>query len=224
MDFKFMNVYCFYEPINEPWINHSDQNDLIEIWKKSWSYYGWTPVIYGIKECENCDGYEELYNACQKLPTVNSKKYEMYCFLRWLYMSKVGGWYADMDMINYGFFPIDYGEKIVTTWVAIHCSSICMPPNKYKKIIDDIINFKISEKDYYGFDKNGNKKPHVSDISILSSYKDIDIKLDIFKEYPYYGYDVSLITHYPLNCMFSEKEKLTRTQIILKDERAIKFL
>ena len=53
MDFKFMNIYAFYDAIDEPWINHADQNALIEIWKKSWSYYGWTPVVYGIKECEN---------------------------------------------------------------------------------------------------------------------------------------------------------------------------
>ena len=31
--------------------------------EKSWRYYGWNPIVYGIKECESCDGYEELYNG-----------------------------------------------------------------------------------------------------------------------------------------------------------------
>ncbi len=32
-----MNVYAFYEPINEPWIDQNDQKILIDLWKKSWN-------------------------------------------------------------------------------------------------------------------------------------------------------------------------------------------
>lgn len=218
-----MNIYAFYEPINEPWIDHTDQNALINLWIKSWSYYGWTPIIYGIKECENCEGYEELYNVCQKLPTVNPKKYETYCFIRWLYMAKIGGWYADMDMINYGFLPVDYGDKTVTTGVKLHCSSIHMSSINYKKIVDAIKNFKLSDKDYYDFNNDGTKTPHVSDMSVLSSYGQIDIALDILKEYPYGGHTTSTIVHYPFSCMKSVDINITRTQIILKDKRTVKF-
>ena len=74
-----MNVYAFYEPIEG--FDQTDQNNLIEIWKKSWSYYGWNPVIYGLKECQECEGYDEYYKMCESYPTVNVKQYEMLCFL-----------------------------------------------------------------------------------------------------------------------------------------------
>lgn len=214
-----MNVYAFFEPIDENWIDHKDYKKILELWKKSWTFYGWNPVIYGIKECEKHPQFDLIYKLCEKFPTVNPKKYEMFCYLRWLYMANVGGWYSDIDMINYGFTPKDYQNKIVSSGIALHCCPIFMNTNNYQKLIDTYFN--INENSFISI----HNKPHYSDMYILKNFSDnIDIKLNILKEYPYYGHDVSLITHYPSNCMFSEKENTTRTQIILKDKRTAEFL
>ena len=57
-----MNIYTFYVKIDDS--THDHQLKLIDIWKKSWSYYGWNPVIYGLKECQECEGYDEYYKIC----------------------------------------------------------------------------------------------------------------------------------------------------------------
>ena len=220
------NVYAFYEPINEPWVDQMDHNNLIELWKKSWRYYGWNPIVYGIKECESCDGYEELYNACQSYPTVNPKQYEMLCFLRWLYMSEVGGWYADLDMMNHGFYPTEFGDKIITTAYTLHCSAIYMSAEKYKKIVDHIKNLKITDEDYFDFG-DGRKAPTVSDMTVLTKHNnDIDLKLEIQSEYPHNDYKNKLIVHYPFAIYGSDSnlKGKSRSQIILEDDRTKTFL
>lgn len=218
-----MNVYAFYEPINEPWINQTDQNNLIEIWKKSWSHYGWNPIVYGMKECKECDGYNELYSICENYPTVNPKIYSIICFIRWIYMSKVGGWYADLDMINYGFYPTEFGEKIVTASYTLHCSTIHMSVEKYKKLIDNIKNLKITDEHYFDIG-NGKKVANVSDMDVLLKYNDnLDLRLNIQSEYPYNN---NLIVHYPF-AMYASDNNIkgkTRSEVILQDERTKIFL
>ena len=220
------NVYAFYEPINEPWVDQMDHNNLIELWKKSWRYYGWNPIVYGIKECESCDGYEELYNACQSYPTVNSKIYSTIFFIRWIYMSKMGGWYADLDMMNHGFYPAEFGDKIVTTTYTLHCSAIYMSAEKYKKIVDHIKNLKITDEDYFDFG-DGRKAPNVSDMTVLTKHNnDIDLKLEIQAEYPHNDYKNKLIVHYPVAIYGSDSnlKGKSRSQIILEDDRTKTFL
>jgi len=212
-----MNVYSFYEPLDEFSKIHQDQKTLIEIWKKSWRYYGWNPIIYGINECKLSEDYQSVYDACKKLPTVNIKKYELYCFLRWLYMGEVGGWYADTDMINYGFTPMECREKTATTSVALHCASIHCSKNGYKKIINEFK--KLNENDpRHAMAKN---KKHFSDMLILESIRDIDIKLDIQKEYVNKICRYAKVVHYPLGVLSNGK---TRTETVLEDERTKIFI
>lgn len=221
-----MNVYAFYEPINEPWVNQDDQQKLIELWKKSWSYYGWNPIIYSIKECEQCEGYDEFYEKCKSYPTINPKKYEMFCFLRWIYMAKVGGWYADIDMINYGFIPKLYSENVVSSSRTLNCSAIYMNRENYRNIVNIMKMLVVSENDYYDYNNNGVKIPHLSDTYVLAKYSNIiEFGLDIFQEYPHSKYKDSLIVHYPFN-MYSHKECIgkTRESIILEDKRTLKFI
>lgn len=218
-----MNVYAFYEPLEG--YDQTDQNNLIEIWKKSWSHYGWNPIVYGIKECKQYSEYDEYYKMCESYPTINPKQYEIFCFLRWLYMSIVGGWYADLDIINYGFYPLECNDKIVTTTTVLNCSSIHMPKDKYKNLIDVMNSLKVTENDYYDYG-NGKKVPHLSDTYVLSEYsKNIDTRLDILMEYPGNSYDISLLVHYPFN-MYSHPftKGKTRSQIILEDPRTKIFI
>jgi hypothetical protein len=217
-----MNVYAFYEPLDYYAYVHEDQKKLIELWKKSWSYYGWNPIVYGIKECQESEDFKAVYHSCENLPTINYKKYELYCFLRWLYMSKVGGWYADLDMINYGFTPLECNGKTATASLGLQCSCFHMSTDGYKAVIETLKNLKESDSKYNAM---VNGKKHFSDMYVLSNFKDIKIKLNIQKEFMSIGYKNAKIVHYHFG-MYNNPNCVgrTRTQVILEDPRTKAFL
>ena len=109
-----MKIYAFYDSLgNFP--GRDDYKKLIDIWQKSWIYYGWDPVILTLDDAKKHKDYQRLLEISNERPTVNRKDFETLCFLRWLSMFDKSGWYCDVDMINYGFIPHDYGEVSVTT-------------------------------------------------------------------------------------------------------------
>lgn len=94
-----MKIYTYYDEVLE------NQIEIIEIWKESWIKNGWDPIVLDRKSI-NCS--DEQINYLENLPSVNPKKYEMACFLRWNAMSNIGGgWMCDYDVINLGFTPED---------------------------------------------------------------------------------------------------------------------
>ena len=94
-----MNIYTYYDEVLE------NQIEIIEIWKESWRKNGWNPIVLD-QQSINCSDVEIEY--LENLPSVNPKKYEMACFLRWNAMSNIGGgWMCDYDVINLGFSPDD---------------------------------------------------------------------------------------------------------------------
>lgn len=217
-----MNIYTFYEKIDG--FNESSQLDLIKIWKKSWSYYGWNPVVLDMKDVIMHPLYEKLKNACSKFPTINNSTYELYCFLRWLSMEKRGGWFTDYDIINYGFEPFDYGNKIVTTSYQIGGSTIYGPVEFYKNIIDIILTHKITDSDF--IDINGIKTPHISDMHLLSHAllkKLINVDECLYQEkcYGLEEYQKYKLIHYANTYIPKNK---TRLDVIKEDPRSLNFI
>lgn len=162
-----MNIYTFYEPINA--LKHHENDKIIEIWKKSWRYYGWNPVVLGLNDAKQHPFYEEYKNKCESFPTLNYPYYELLCFLRWLAVANLGGWHCDFDIINYGFEPIDYKEKIIscTHW-SLGASTIHLPKSGYQNILDIIYSYEVSEIDI----NQESKKYHVSDMTILHNKRE----------------------------------------------------
>lgn len=217
-----MNIYAFYDPIG---VQSQEYTDLISIWEKSWKYYGWNPIILTLKDAQKHERYDELYNKAEKYPTVNIKQFEMYCFLRWLAIAHIGGWYTDVDMINYGFLPHDYGVESVTTYVhGIAPATVYLTKKKYNDlIIESLINYETTESDYM----LSMNKYHVSDMTILNKKTHLlDKRLDVQSDYildP--KWNNAKIVHYTSPCIhFHEKDKgKTRIQIILDDDRTKVF-
>ncbi len=96
-----MNIYTYFDDILD------DQVELIDIWKKSWEKFGWTPIILDRNSVVISTAEMEYLN---KLPTVNPIGYDLACFIRWKAMSNHGGWMCDYDVINRGFTPSDSSE------------------------------------------------------------------------------------------------------------------
>ena len=97
-----MNVYAYYE-------NHwpdLQYEELVEIWKESWSRCGWTPKVIGIEEAKAHPDYERFCEAVLTMPYLHLPEYHALCFRRYLAMIVVGGGQlVDIDMVNYSYTP-----------------------------------------------------------------------------------------------------------------------
>lgn len=162
-----MNIYTFYQPV--PCLVHHQNEKIIEVWEKSWRYYGWNPIVLGINDAKQHPFYETYRKKCEQFPTANDKDYEILCFLRWLAMANLGGWHCDFDIINYGFEPIDYKEKVVTCshW-SLAATTIHLPKSGYENIIKLIYDYRVSERDI----NQELGKYHISDMTILSNLRE----------------------------------------------------
>ena len=110
-----MNIYTFYKKIfisNNNHNNHLAQLDLINLWKESWSKYGWNPIVLGMDDIEKDDFFWKYYNVVSKLPVHNPLSYEIAPWLRHfsIYQASIRNnddlfASADYDMINYGLTP-----------------------------------------------------------------------------------------------------------------------
>ena len=218
-----MKIYAFYDNL-EGYPCRDNYETLIDIWQKSWKYYGWEPTILTLNDVKKHKDYQKLLEISKYRPTVNRKDFETICFLRWLAMFDKSGWYCDVDMINYGFEPISYDDLVVTTnyYPALHVSCFYMPNIKYNNLIDEIINYELQSDDVENI--NGVKIPHISDMHIISKTKiKIDKCLGIYSEYKRsQTWQKDLIVHYT-NCCWDRDEKdknKSRIDIILEDKRS----
>lgn len=212
-----MKIYTFYHKLVD--LIHNDQIKLIDLWSKSWSYYGWTPVVLMMDDVTSHPNYETFNTICRKYPTVNGLEFKVMCYLRWIPMSSRGGWFTDYDVINYGFEPIDYGDKIVTTTCQIGGSTVFGPISFYKHVVETIQNYTVTDTDVITL--NGKTSPHLSDLYLLSKTIRPDLMLDIEKCYGNDGYETSKLVHYGSAYI---KRPHNRLDVIKNDPRCNKFL
>ncbi len=217
-----MNIYSFYHRLNVPVEVHEQQLELIDIWKVSWRSYGWNPIVLSLNDIESHPVYSKMTSICETYPTVNNKDYELMCYLRWLYMDLVGGWFTDYDIINYGFLPQEYGNLSVTTshQNMMGGSTVYGTKEFYKHVIDTIMSYTIEESDYVV--QGDSRKAHISDMYILSKKIKLDKILGIELGYGVDGYENSQLVHYAND--FINRKSTTRKNAILKDPRSQTFL
>lgn len=212
-----MNIYAFYEKIN----NEIDieYQKIIEIWKNSWQSNGWNPIILTLEDSKKHPDFQNFYNVIDKYPSIHHKQYIDMCYLRWLAIANLGGWYTDVDMINYGFKPIDYADQVVSCSHNICPTTIYMPKEKYQKYIVDSLKFyDFNDEDVYDSQpENKNKIKNTSDMLILHNkkiYKKIDIVLNNQCDYDIcHDWNKYSIIHFHGGCYNADKMK--RHEIIL---------
>lgn len=214
-----MNIYTYYQSLHPH--KHSENMWLLDVWKKSWSYHGWTPVVLTLDDAKSHPMYEHFYKQCDKYPTINAKEYEMACYVRWLAMTSRSGWTTDYDVINYGFKPTNYNDDVVSLTGAMGGSTIYATKTFYEHIVNVIMNYK--------FDKNINvitlydkQHVHVSDMTIMNLCLSPTKIILLEKCYGSDGYDNSPLVHYN-NYNVSQKNT-NRKNAILTDLRSSKFI
>ncbi|KAJ8036883.1 hypothetical protein HOLleu_17540 [Holothuria leucospilota] len=77
-------------------------DEILSVWRNVWSSAGWRPHILTEEDAKRHPHYEELRQKFWELPTINTKEYELACFMRYVAMAAVGGgWMSDYDVIPY---------------------------------------------------------------------------------------------------------------------------
>lgn len=108
-DLTKTTVFTYFDAVPE--INANEQKAQIELWKESWKSRGWNPIVLTWLEARKHALYEKFENAVKLLPTVNPKKYELSCYLRWLALDQAGGGLmSDYDCIPGRMLPRDLDE------------------------------------------------------------------------------------------------------------------
>lgn len=176
-----MIINCYYDELTD---NPSREEELINIWKKSWSKFGWKPNVLSK---ENIKVDKSHISKLENLPTVNNRGYENACYLRWLAMSQIGGgWMCDYDVVNNGFTPLEAKllEKNKLIIFQKHVPSLVYGDMfSYERI------FNIFCDDGKKYIHYVNEKEHTSDMVILSY-------LSKLNEYDFIAYE-NIVSDYP---------------------------
>lgn len=177
-----MNIcYTYYENIEEinngSYTGTEDQKKLIDICRNSWERAGWRFVVLNETIAQKHFFYKKYKKIISTFPTINPKKYEYNCFMRWLAMSQIGGGLViDYDVININFYKKDivWNKSGITVYQG-HVPCVVYGTSKQY--------FYICKK----FCEIGClflNKEHVSDMELLGSKKINFNKLDLVSYYP----------------------------------------
>lgn len=100
-----MKIYTYYEDIN-----FNKQNELIDLWKISWSRQGYEPIVLNLEDAKKHSYFETLNTEMRRIfREITNKEisdYGMSCWFRWLaYATQAEKkfYVSDYDAINVNF-------------------------------------------------------------------------------------------------------------------------
>lgn len=116
-----MKIYAYYDTVFNGNRNQEEAM-LLEQWKVNWRSKGWEPLSLNTHHATAHPRYIEWLNKMEKLPTVNPKRYENACFMRWMAMHTLGGgWMVDYDVYNLGLEPIPLTGFVLACAGGVPC-------------------------------------------------------------------------------------------------------
>lgn len=180
-----MNIYTYYENIN-----FSLQNELLEIWGKSWEKYGFNPIILSREDAQKSDLFNQYYDFVQRvheysvgsiLPETEywlAAQLEIVAFHTVLEPS----YFSDYDMINNGFLTGESLESLVH-WRNDACSCFSSG-NKYgwERYIKFLFNEEQTIIDWCK-ESEQTKRKYFGDQDFLIAVRDKGINNQIYKMY-----------------------------------------
>jgi len=102
-------VYTFCAPIHGKIPEH--EAALVALWKESWAANGWEPIVLDESSVQIDEDVAKMLLAYRDLPSINRKKLDYYCYVRWLAVAQAGGGFmCDYDVVNYSFRPRPVGN------------------------------------------------------------------------------------------------------------------
>lgn len=109
-----MKIYTYYDNINFKY-----QNELIELWKLSWSRQGYDPVVLNLEDSKKNPYFETLNREMRRIYNEITGKqitdYGMSCWFRWLAYAMQDEdifYVSDYDAINLNFAITKPSDKL----------------------------------------------------------------------------------------------------------------
>jgi hypothetical protein len=109
-----VKIYTYYQDINR-----NSQNELIDLWKISWSNHGYEPIVLNLQDAKKHPYFEtlntEMRSICKEIAKKEINDYGMSCWFRWLaYATQADEkfYVSDYDAINVNFPITEPSDKL----------------------------------------------------------------------------------------------------------------
>ena len=109
-----MKIYTYYQDID-----FSAQQELIELWKISWSRHGYEPIVLNLEDAKKHSYFEtlntEMRRIFKEITNIEISEYGMSCWFRWLaYATQAEEkfYVSDYDTININFPITEPNNKL----------------------------------------------------------------------------------------------------------------
>jgi len=109
-----VKIYTYYQDVN-----HSSQNELIDLWKISWSNHGYEPIVLTLEDAKKHSYFQTLNTEMRRIfKEITNKEiaeYGMSCWFRWLAYANQADekfYVSDYDAINANFPITEPHDKI----------------------------------------------------------------------------------------------------------------
>lgn len=109
-----MKIFTYYQDIN-----FSDQQELIDLWKVSWSRQGYEPIVLNLEHAKKHSFFEtlnsEMRRIFKKITNKEISDYGMSCWFRWLAYATQNDekfYVSDYDAININFTITEPSDKL----------------------------------------------------------------------------------------------------------------
>lgn len=108
-----MIAATYYDPVLD------DQDILVDAWVESWNRAGWRTMLLGPDNAKDHPVYQAYQKVVKSYPTINDRRYENACWLRWLAYADLAERMdvpivaTDYDVINRSWQPTEFpGDRI----------------------------------------------------------------------------------------------------------------
>lgn len=233
-------IYTYYENIN-----FKQQDELVELWKKSWESNGFEALVLGLEDAKKSPFYSEFVEKINPLvlEIANKplKRYGLSCYLRWLAYSTQEDTepflVSDYDIINRSFTSVLLNEpREKLCFMDNLCPCLAYgTPEQFLSFCKDIVDrtSKNLERIKLGFVKRGHRSYHDQDFLLLNEQ---ELKtLGIYNicptrkyVHPYVHNNLKVkefeIIHFSHNSVNKTKDAFPELKIVNSDELRINLI
>lgn len=110
-----MKIYTYHQDL----AGHSHQNELIDLWKISWSRQGYNPIVLNLEDAKKHPYFKtfdaEMRRIYKEIIGKDITEYGMLCWFRWLaYATQEEDFFyvSDYDAINVNFPVTEPSDKL----------------------------------------------------------------------------------------------------------------
>lgn len=94
-----MKIYTYHESLNRA------NDELVQMFHQVWTSHGFDVIVLGRNDAKQHPKYEWVVETAAKLPTVNCRKFEEICFIRWCALAHACPENEYVAFADYDVFP-----------------------------------------------------------------------------------------------------------------------